>query len=101
MRRKKRCPLYPNSDRKSDFPEKAMSALPPKADICSAPTHVRFGPEADIPSIQSVHLHDIVWLPSLVEELDTGTVEAQRHQKIPTVGCLDPVRLWRTGWLRR
>ena len=25
-----------------------MSALPPKADICSAPGHVRFGPEADI-----------------------------------------------------
>src|SRR5262249_40723521 len=25
-----------------------MSALPPKADICSAPAHVRFGPKADI-----------------------------------------------------
>ena len=24
-----------------------MSALPPKADICSAPTHVRFVPKAD------------------------------------------------------
>src|SRR5262245_10622291 len=78
-----------------------MSALPPKADMCGATSYVRYGPKADIPSIHSVHLHDIVWLPSLVEELDTGTVEAQRHQKIPTVGCLDPVRLWRTGWLRR
>jgi hypothetical protein len=26
----------------------AMSALPPKADMCSAPAHVRFVPEADI-----------------------------------------------------
>jgi len=25
-----------------------MSALPPKADICSAQAHVRFGPKADI-----------------------------------------------------
>jgi hypothetical protein len=25
-----------------------MSALPPKADICSALAHVRFGPKADI-----------------------------------------------------
>jgi hypothetical protein len=32
MRRKTRCPLYPNSDRKSGFPHKVMSALPPKAD---------------------------------------------------------------------
>jgi hypothetical protein len=28
--------------------QKAMSALPPKADICSALAHVRFGPIADI-----------------------------------------------------
>ena len=28
--------------------EKAMSALPPKADSCSAATHVRFGPKADM-----------------------------------------------------
>jgi hypothetical protein len=26
----------------------AMSALPPKADMCGALAHVRFGPEADI-----------------------------------------------------
>jgi hypothetical protein len=26
---------------------KPMSALPPKADICAAQAHVRFGPEAD------------------------------------------------------
>jgi hypothetical protein len=29
-------------------PQNVMSALPPEADICSAPTHVRFGPIADI-----------------------------------------------------
>jgi hypothetical protein len=28
-----------------------MSALPPKADICSAPRYVRFVPEVDIPSL--------------------------------------------------
>ena len=29
-------------------PPVAMSALPPKADMCSATSDVRFGPEADI-----------------------------------------------------
>ena len=29
-----------NSDRKSGFPQKGMSALPPKADMCSALAHV-------------------------------------------------------------
>jgi hypothetical protein len=38
----------PNSDRKSGFPHKVMSALPPKADMCGATTDVRYGPEADI-----------------------------------------------------
>ena len=28
--------------------QKGMSALPPKADMCSAVVHVRFGPIADI-----------------------------------------------------
>ena len=28
--------------------QKVMSAFPPKADMCSAQAHVRFGPEADI-----------------------------------------------------
>jgi hypothetical protein len=32
---------------------KVMSALPPKADVCSATRYVRFVPEADI-----------LWLPS-------------------------------------
>src|SRR5262245_23965788 len=38
----------PNSDRESEIPQKAMSALPPKADKCSAIANVRFGPKADI-----------------------------------------------------
>jgi len=38
----------PNSDRESGFPQKVMSALPPKADMCSAARDVRFGPKADI-----------------------------------------------------
>src|SRR5512139_3553610 len=37
----------PNSDRESGFPQKVVSALPPKADMCGALAHVRFGPEAD------------------------------------------------------
>ena len=31
------------------IPQKAMSALPPKADMCGALAHVCFGPKADIP----------------------------------------------------
>jgi hypothetical protein len=38
----------PNSDRKSEIPQKAMTALHPKADMCGATRHVRFGPKADI-----------------------------------------------------
>ena len=28
--------------------QKGMSALPPKADMCGATSHIRFGPKADI-----------------------------------------------------
>jgi hypothetical protein len=38
----------PNSDRESGLPRQAMSALPLKADMCSALADVRFGPIADI-----------------------------------------------------
>jgi hypothetical protein len=38
----------PNSDRESEIPQKAMSALPPKADMCGALANVCFGPKADI-----------------------------------------------------
>src|SRR5215472_14352533 len=36
-----------NSDRESRHPQTVMSALPPKADMCSALAHVCFGPRAD------------------------------------------------------
>jgi hypothetical protein len=43
--------LRPNSNRESEIPQKAMSALSPKADMCDATRDVRFGPEADIASL--------------------------------------------------
>ena len=44
---------------KADFPQKVMSALPPKADMCGATRHVRFVPIADIDDRQfhSQNLH--------------------------------------------
>jgi hypothetical protein len=45
----------PNSDRKSEFPHKVMSALHPKADMCGALDHVRFGPIADI-AVRVLHV---------------------------------------------
>jgi hypothetical protein len=36
------------SQKQTFAPHNVMSALPPKADICSAQAHVRFGPIADI-----------------------------------------------------
>jgi hypothetical protein len=38
----------PNSDRESEFSQKVMSALPPKADMCGATAYVCFRPKADI-----------------------------------------------------
>ena len=40
----KGCPLESSRTFRSAI---AMSALPPKADMCSAQAHVRFGPKAD------------------------------------------------------
>ena len=37
-----------------------MSALPPKADVCSATQHVRFVPLADITQLWSRHLYRAV-----------------------------------------
>jgi hypothetical protein len=37
----------PDSDRESGLRQPVMSALPPKADMCSARAHVCFGPKAD------------------------------------------------------
>src|SRR5262245_21758239 len=38
----------PNSDRKRGHAQMVMSALPPRADMCSARAYVCFGPKADI-----------------------------------------------------
>jgi hypothetical protein len=43
----------PNSDRKSGFPHKVMSASPLKIDMCGALAHVCFRPKADIGTITS------------------------------------------------
>jgi hypothetical protein len=39
--------IPPIATAKANFRKKAMSALPPKADMCSALAHVCFGPKAD------------------------------------------------------
>jgi hypothetical protein len=41
---------------KADMPQMAMSALPPRADLCSALTHVCSGPIADIAARLLNHL---------------------------------------------
>ena len=40
--------LPPIATAKADLSQTAMSALPPKADMCGALAHVRYGPIADI-----------------------------------------------------
>ena len=46
--------------------QKPMSALPPKADMCSALAHVRFVPIADIGVVNPVLGSAIVWIMSTV-----------------------------------
>jgi hypothetical protein len=48
----------PDNDRESEFPHKVMSALPPKADMCSALGHVCFGSKADIISFDNFVISD-------------------------------------------
>jgi len=48
----------PNSDHESGFPQTVMSALPLKADMCSALADVCFGPEADSCSAAKNSLFD-------------------------------------------
>lgn len=40
-----------------------------------------------------LHFDDVVGLPGLVEELDAGAVEAQRHDEVPTVDGPDEFRV--------
>src|SRR5262245_42395391 len=41
-------PLVRFGSKQTFAPQKALSALPPKADICTATGHVRFAPNSDI-----------------------------------------------------
>jgi hypothetical protein len=43
--------LHPKATVNADFPQTVMSALPPKSDMCGAARDVRFGPIADICSL--------------------------------------------------
>jgi hypothetical protein len=45
----------------------------------------------------SIDLHHVIRFPGLVEELDPGAIEAQRHQEISPVDGLDPVRFRHVG----
>jgi hypothetical protein len=58
-----------------------MSALPPKADICSALAHVRFVPIADIGSVTSALAPGFIYLPLNALECDchlASTMSASR-----------------------
>jgi hypothetical protein len=46
-------------------------------------------------------LHDVIRFPSLVEELDVGSVKADDHHEIPTLNRLDPVGISHALRLRR
>ena len=64
----------PNSDRESEIPQKAMSALAPKADMCSARGYVRL-PKADI--------------NSLFDHLIRTRLQCRRHAKAERLGGLE------------
>jgi len=68
MRRKRRCPLYPVWRPQNQNSAKVMPALLPNADMCSALTHVRFGPIADIPFSRCV------WLPMFYRGSNAGVL---------------------------
>jgi len=63
------------SDRKSVFRQKVMSALHPKADMCSAVADVRYGPIADI--------------AFLFDHLVGALLELQGHVKAEGLGGLE------------
>ena len=69
--------FIPNSDRKSGFPQKVMSALPPKADTCSALAYVCLGPKADIDSVHSItssaRIAGKAWLPNIATAQSAST----------------------------
>jgi hypothetical protein len=70
--------------RESAFAQKVMSALLPKADMCSALAHVRFGPKADIPAAKDFDYCNPAksghnWLPRLT----VTTVNQANNKTVP------------------
>ena len=65
----------PNSDRKSGHQSRVMSALPPKADMCSALAYVCFGPIADIDRL-------------LFDDLVGSREQRGRHGQAKSLRCL-------------
>ena len=72
--------LPPNRDRQSEFPRKVMSALAPKADMCSALAHVCFGPKADSCSAAK---------RSLFDHLIGASEQRRRHGDAECPGCFE------------
>jgi hypothetical protein len=50
--------LHPIATAKEKTPQRAMSAFPPKADMCGAQAHVCFGPKADTCTAANYFLFD-------------------------------------------
>ena len=68
--------------------QKGMSALPPKADMCSATRDVRLVPIADIGP--STHL---AFWPSLIQELPTGTAGAFLEALMPSADKINSQKI--------
>src|SRR5262245_16726765 len=75
----------PNSDRDSGLRQTVMSALPPKADMCTAHAHVCFGPKADI-------------APGSFDHLVGALLELQGHVKAEDLGGLEIDHQFKFGW---
>ncbi len=55
--------------------QQGMSALPPKADRCSAATYVRFGPIADIATLFDYFIRALLKLQRYFETYYFGSLE--------------------------
>src|SRR5262245_7572322 len=82
--------LTPNSDRESGLPQTAMSALPPRADMCGATSDVRFGPKADsCTAAKSVLFDHLVaggeqqHRNSVLSQAAAGNSKARSHRRQP------------------
>src|SRR5262245_37592630 len=75
----------PNSDRESRHPQTVMSALSPKADMCSALADVCFGPIADIRG-------------RLLDHFVGDIYEALRNFQAKCLGSLEVDKKLKFGW---